>query len=156
MTPADAVVATELLAELGYPDNSVDDVRRRLALWSGERYGVVLAAEVEGQTHGLVAVSAIPYLERSGRWARVVALVVSERSRGHGVGRALMAAAEEFALEAGCLVVEVTSANRRTDAHAFYRGLGYDDWADRSGRFLKELEPGAMGASYAARRPGGG
>jgi hypothetical protein len=36
---------------------------------------------------GIIAVAAIPYLEREGRWGRIVALVVSSACRGRGIGR---------------------------------------------------------------------
>ncbi len=50
-----------------------------------------------------------------------------------------MAAAEDFATERSCLLIEVTSLRSRAGAHAFYRRLGFTDVCDRSGRFVKEL-----------------
>ena len=38
--------------------------------------------------------------------------------------------------EGGCKIVEVTSNDRRTAAHAFYRHMGYER---TSMRFLKKL-----------------
>jgi hypothetical protein len=49
--------------------------------------------------------------------------------------------------------VEVTSARSRTDSHPFYRTLGYQDWGDRSARYLKDLVPGASMASCVSRFP---
>jgi hypothetical protein len=51
-TPDDAGPAGDLLAQLGHPGNTADDLRRRLALWSTERYGIVLAADLDGETVG--------------------------------------------------------------------------------------------------------
>ncbi|GAB3453425.1 hypothetical protein GCM10027436_54060 [Actinophytocola sediminis] len=51
-----------------------------------------------------------------------------------------MAAAEEFATSRGCLRMEVTSADRRQDAHEFYRRQGYLDQAAGSSRFLRDLK----------------
>lgn len=82
-----------------------------------------------------------------------MAIVTSEACRGQGVGRELMASAEDAARRFGCDQMEVTSANRRTEAHAFYASLGYEDWANRAGRFLKDLVPGFSDGSYAARSP---
>jgi hypothetical protein len=54
-----------LLAELGYPDNRTEEVRRRLAMWERETAGIALVAERQGQVVGIIAVAAIPYLERA-------------------------------------------------------------------------------------------
>jgi hypothetical protein len=50
-----------------------------------------------------------------------------------------MAAAESFAADHGCVRIEVTSADHRADAHAFYRRRGYVDQAGLSSRFIVEL-----------------
>jgi GNAT superfamily N-acetyltransferase len=55
----------------------------------------------------------------------VAGLVVDERCRGLGVGRALMGRAEAWALERGCKVVSLRSNVVRKEAHQFYAGLGY-------------------------------
>lgn len=149
----DAAEVAALLVELGYPDNSPDDVRRRLAMWAQEAAGVVLVAEGGGLVVGAVAVAAIPYLEREGRWGRIVALVVAAGRRGQGIGRRLVEAAEEAAGDLGCVTMEVTSARGRTESHPFYRSLGYEEWSGRSARYLKGLVPGTSSSTYGARSP---
>jgi predicted N-acetyltransferase YhbS len=137
--PEDAAEVAALLTELGYPDNSFADVQRRLAQWADETTSRALVAERGRQLLGIVAVTAIPYLERQGRWARIVALVVSSACRGQGIGRQLVQAAEDAAGELGCVAMEVTSARSRTESHPFYQSLGSQDWSDRSARYLKYL-----------------
>lgn len=151
--PGDAAQVTALLAELGYPGSTVEQVRQRLAMWAREKTSLALVAERNGQVLGAVAVTAIPYLEHEGRWGRIVALVVSPARRGQGIGRQLVERAEKAAGELGCITMEVTSARSRTESHPFYQNLGYQDWGDRSGRYLKDLAPGASRASYASRFP---
>jgi len=157
--PDDAAQVAALLAELGYPDNRTEDVRRRLAMWERETAGLALVAERQGQVLGIIAVTAIPYLEREGRWGRIVALVVSSACRGQGIGRRLVDAAEKAAGGLDCIAMEVTSARSRTESHPFYRNLGYEDRGDRSARYLKALVPGASAVSYGtvsrATRPDG-
>lgn len=153
--PEDAATVATLLVELGYPDNDEVGVRARLADWAAEASGTVLVAEREDEVVGVIAVFALPFIERAGKWGRIVALVTSESCRGQGVGRDLVVAAEDAALRLGCVRMEVTSANRRIGAHAFYERLGYENWADQAGRFLKELAPGVNAGSYAARFPAG-
>lgn len=151
--PGDAAQVAALLAELGYRDNRAEEVRRRLAMWERETAGLALVAERQGQVAGIIAVTAIPYLEREGRWGRIVVLVVSSACRGQGIGRLLVDAAEKAARELGCVAMEVTSARSRTGSHPFYRNLGYEDWGDRSARYRKDLVPGASEASYGTDFP---
>ena len=48
-----------------------------------------------------------------------------------GIGKALMAAAEEFARTHDCERLEVVTSDRRLGAHAFYDRLGYKHVAKR-------------------------
>lgn len=135
---SDSGTIAGLLTQLGYPATG-DEVRRRLGYWLRDPVSRVLVAQREDQVVGCLSLHAVPYLERTGRWARIESLVVHEQARRAGVGRALLAGAEDLAREWGCLAVEVTSARARDDAHAFYQKLGYADACDQAGRFLKEL-----------------
>jgi ribosomal protein S18 acetylase RimI-like enzyme len=146
--PGDAPQVTALLAELGYPDNPAAEIRQRLAMWERETVGRALVAERRGQVVGIIAVAAIPYLEREGRRGRIVALVVSSACRGQGIGRRLVDAAEEAASELDCVTMEVTSSRSRIESHPFYRNLGYEDGRDRSARYIKDLVPGASTPSH--------
>lgn len=81
--------------------------------------------------------------ERDEPVGRLIALVVAADVQGRGVGRALVAHVEERARAEGCVQLDLSSSDRREDAHAFYRRLGF---ADVSRRFVKELMPdGASG-----------
>jgi GNAT superfamily N-acetyltransferase len=149
--PQDAPGVSALLIELGYPGDSVEQVRERLARWARAENATVLVAQYQARLAGAVAVTAIPYFEHEGSWGRIVALVVAEGSRGHGIGRLLVESAEQAALGLGCVTMELTSARRRPEAHAFYRAVGYQDWCSLSARYVKDLVPGASANSYATR-----
>ncbi|WP_412102751.1 GNAT family N-acetyltransferase [Plantactinospora sp. KLBMP9567] len=96
----------------------------------GRRSGsAAYVADAQGDLHGVIAVHICPFFERDGAWGRIVALVVSDRVRGRGVGSRVVAAAEYFAASHGCLRMEVTSGDRRPDAHKFYQRRGYADQA---------------------------
>ena len=136
--PEDSDRVAVLLTQLGYPTTG-EQVSDRLAYWREDRFSRVLVAEESGSVAGCLSVHAIPYLERTGRWARIESLVVDAAVRAAGVGRLLVTAAEATAEGWGCLGMEVTSSRDRDDAHAFYRRLGFADVCDRSGRFLKDL-----------------
>lgn len=124
-----------LFGQLGY-DISVDVLARRLEsfLQAGE---MTLVAEDDAAPGRLLAVGtlhATPVLHRAGPVGRVSALVVDSDVRGRGIGRAMMAAAEQWAVERGCVLIEVTSNQRREDAHRFYEGLGYERTSFRFAR----------------------
>jgi GNAT superfamily N-acetyltransferase len=136
---ADAEAVNELLGQLGYPQDGQATTAARIQTWAEDPAGAAYVADADGGVHGLIAVHVCPFFERDGAWGRIVALVVSDRARGRGVGSRLVAAAESFAAGHRCLRMEVTSADRRLDAHNFYQRRGYADQAGRSSRFLRDL-----------------
>jgi GNAT superfamily N-acetyltransferase len=75
-------------------------------------------------------------IHREAPIGRISPLVVDEKAQGHGIGRMLVEAAEDWCRKRGCKLVEVTSNDRRTAAHAFYRHMGYER---TSMRFAKTL-----------------
>ncbi|GAB2962019.1 GNAT family N-acetyltransferase [Micromonospora polyrhachis] len=134
-----------LLDQLGYPtDPAAAD--ERLDYWLGDPASFLLGAAVEDELVGVAALHVCPILEVTGRFGRLVALVVDDRHRGRGVGRALVGAVEQRAREAGCLFMEVTSSRRRDRAHRFYRDLGYADTCGQKARFTKPLVAAAPSA----------
>ena len=138
---ADAQAVNALLEELGYVQAGQSATADRIRCWLDDPAGAVYVSEADGVVQGVIAVQVCRFFEREGSWGRVTALVVSGQARAHGVGSRLLAAAEAFAVGNGCVRMEVTSADRRSDAHAFYRGRGYVDQAGISSRFLHDLAP---------------
>jgi ribosomal protein S18 acetylase RimI-like enzyme len=119
-----------LLGQLGYPA-APDELERRLERLDGD---VFVAADDEPV--GFAALQVMHVLQRDAPAGRLTALVVREDARGRGVARALVAAVEAAAREAGCDHLHVTTANHRADAHAAYRALGFEDTGRR---FAKRL-----------------
>ena len=68
--------------------------------------------------------------------ARVNDLVVTQRARGAGVGRVLLARAEDLARRRGCFRMALVTAGWREDAIAFYEREG---WANYGEWFVKSL-----------------
>ncbi|HZU90798.1 MAG TPA: GNAT family N-acetyltransferase, partial [Stellaceae bacterium] len=56
----------------------------------------------------------------------VQAIVVDAAGRGRGIGKSLMAAAEDWAAGRGYDSVSLYSRTARAAAHAFYAALGYE------------------------------
>ena len=88
----------------------------------------VLVATVDGAVAGTVDLLIVrPSLTHGGRpWGAVENVVVDDRYHRLGVGRALMDEAARRAREANCHRIQLLSSARRTEAHAFYRGIGMD------------------------------
>jgi len=140
--PDDAEAVGELLRQLGYPQDGAAPTAARIQVWSDDPSSTALAADHDGEVLGLIAVHVCPSFERDGSWARIAALVVSDKARGQGVGGRLMEAAEGFASTHGCRSMEVTSSDHREAAHAFYQSRGYIIQTGRSSRFLRHLGDG--------------
>ena len=121
----DASVIATLLGELGYPSQP-DGVRSRLARLLAREGSRVFVAERSARVLGVLGLHRMPVLTSLSDIAMIIALVVTERARGAGVGRLLVARAEDQARVWQCERIMVTSAERRADAHAFYQHLGYD------------------------------
>ena len=132
---ADAEAIAVLLGELGYPATT-EEAAVRLAALQKIKDNVAIVAEDEGRVLGVATVDELTVLHASGKVAQLSMLVVASSARRTGVGRALVEAAEAWARYRGCVRMVVTSNERRTDAHAFYRRLG---WEHTGRRFSKTL-----------------
>jgi GNAT superfamily N-acetyltransferase len=122
-TPSDADAIASLLAELGHPTASAD-VPSRLAAVLRDHGAVLLAVDHVDRPLGLMCLSRHVVLHAPGPIAYITALVTANVARRRGVGQLLVTAAKEWAIEHGCVRLSVTSAERRTDAHAFYPASG--------------------------------
>jgi GNAT superfamily N-acetyltransferase len=133
---ADASRVADLLGQLGYPTSPEAAARRLQALGSSGDDGIWVA-ERDGMVVGLVAIHVSGVLEYDGPVAKVGALVVDQAVRRKGVGEKLMALAEREARERGCVLLFLTTAERREDARAFYRSIGFEETGRR---FAKTLD----------------
>ena len=134
-TPADVGSIAGLLGQLGYPAD-IESVRPRLERLAQSPADELFVAELGGQVVGLAGIHVSPSLEHDGEAAKVSAIVVDDAHRRRGVGSALLEAVETEARARGCALVFLTTAERRKDAHDFYRRLG---WEETGRRFAKQL-----------------
>lgn len=132
--PSDAPRLVELIDELG-PKIDEKTVRANLAALkkAGE---LPLVATLGNQVVGLIGRHAMVTVHRPAPVGRIPILVVTAEARGQDIGRMLVDAVENWCRDQGCAIIEVTSNDRRGDAHAFYRHLGYER---TSLRFMKTL-----------------
>lgn len=67
----------------------------------------------------------------------VTYVAVDENYRKHGIGRKIFERVENIAKENTCSSIELTSADFRTGAHAFYNSLGFTK--KKTTLFIKEI-----------------
>jgi GNAT superfamily N-acetyltransferase len=134
--PEDTDAIAGLLTQLGYPSEgeAVEERLDRLQV-VGDR---IVVAELDGRVVGLAHLQVSPAIERDRPAAKLGALVVDEAQRGHGIGRALVEAAEAEARLRGCELLFLSTAEGRDDAHGFYESLGLELTGRRYGRTLSE------------------
>jgi GNAT superfamily N-acetyltransferase len=132
--PGDAARIVELIQFLGH-QVSEKQVKKNLAALKklGE---TPLVATLEKKVIGLVGLHRMVTVHRPAPVGRIPVLVVAEEVQGLGLGRMLVEAAEQWCRKKGCQLIEVTSNDRRAEAHAFYRHMGYER---TSIRFFKKL-----------------
>jgi GNAT superfamily N-acetyltransferase len=120
----DAGEIARLSTELGYPASASEISTRLALLLVRSAHCVFVAAKENDRLLGWVAVEKRLLLE-SGTKAEIVGLVVDREARRLGVGKALVAAAEEWTRGQGMKNIFVRSNVVRPDSHPFYENLGY-------------------------------
>ena len=138
LRPSDARRVSQLLEQLGYPAEE-DEVRRRIEHWASDDRGIAFGAILDDGLAGCAAIHVIPFFERPGARARLVALVVDAGYRRRGVASVLVEHCRSFARQHHATELEVTSRRTRTEAGRFYTGLGFADVSDRSWRYISDL-----------------
>lgn len=83
-------------------------------------------AEHEGRAIAIICLHFQNHLHHAGRIAEVVELAVHADYRSRGIGARLLAEAEIAAVKEGCQVLELSTNQRRIQAHAFYLREGMD------------------------------
>ena len=134
-----------LLAELGRPDvrgaGDEADHEARFRDYLARDDTVALVAEADGEVIGFVDLEFRQRLNFATPQAWIPDLVVAERARGTGAGRALLDEAERRSRERGCWGMSLESANWRESSHAFYEHVG---WADTGKAFTRPLQEGLV------------
>jgi GNAT superfamily N-acetyltransferase len=138
LRPSDAGRVARLLEQLGYPAEE-GEVRKRIEAWARDDRGVAFGVIIDDGLAGCAAIHVIPFFERPGARARLVALVVDAEYRRRGIASVLVEHCRNFARQYGATEIEVTSRRTRTDADRFYTDAGFADVSDRSRRYLSDL-----------------
>ena len=135
--PAKLADAKALAGLIGLLEHEIDEAMVRKNLGALAKLGEPpLVATVGKQVVGLCGIHRMVVPHRAAPVGRITILVVAEAVRGREIGRMLVEAAEAWMRLQGCKIAEVTSNDRLTAAHAFYRHMGYER---TSIRFKKDL-----------------
>jgi GNAT superfamily N-acetyltransferase len=138
--PGDWGAVAGLLVELGrgVAAGTADDPTHQLQFAGHLRRieNVTLVAEIAGEVIGVIDMEYHQRLGDHRPQATVHDLVVTERGRGTGAGRALVSRAEELARRRGCFRMALVTAAWRTDAIGFYER---QDWSNYGEWFVKPL-----------------
>jgi len=135
--PSDAEALSVLLGQLGYPA-TLGEMPRRLSQLESHPGAAARVADVNGRVVGVATVHVFPSIHSTVPAAWLTTLVVDEGARGQGIGRQLVAWAEEWARSHGATRISLTSALHRDDAREFYLGLGYIHSGRRFTKTLSE------------------
>jgi len=124
-----------LLGQLGYPDLNESAVEVKVENYRQPDYHLMVG-EIENIVVAFIALHWFDIFHSPGKIGRITAFCVDETQRSQGTGRAMLASAETFLKNKGCTKIEVTSKERRTRTHAFYKTCGY---TENARRFVKDV-----------------
>ena len=134
---SDAAELAALMCELGYETTSDEMTMRLKSIVKNAGYSTFVA-KIGKELCGMIGTLTHMSHEHNDLSGKIVALVVSKKQRGSGVGRALIAAAEKDFARRNVTRVTLTTRFEREEAHRFYEEIGYS----RTGfRFGKNLTP---------------
>ena len=131
----DAPELAVLMCELGY-ETTRAEMEARLKLISSNPAYKTFVAIMDGCVFGMIGTLTYPSYEHNDPSGRIVALVTLSTARRRGIGRALMATAEQYFAQKGIRRVALDTRLTREDAHKFYASLGYEQ---NGWRFVKRL-----------------
>jgi GNAT superfamily N-acetyltransferase len=137
---SDSSVIQGLLEQLGY-DLTAEQTSEKIAGFAHKQGHHAFVAEIDGEVRGFMSLHIMEWFHRPGCLARLSAIVIDKESRRAGIGRTLMAFAEEKAIQGGCTLLEVSSGLRRKSegTYDFYASLGYLDTNQQTSYFRKKL-----------------
>jgi GNAT superfamily N-acetyltransferase len=124
-TLSDATDLAALMCELGYETTPVEMEKRLNSILTNPAFKTFLAI-VDGRACGMIGTVAYPAYEQNDLSGKILAIVTAKAARRHGIGRALIAAAENDLGLRGIKRIALNTRLTREDAHKFYEALGYE------------------------------
>jgi GNAT superfamily N-acetyltransferase len=125
----------DLMTQLGYETRASEMQMRMEPILANKNYATFVGIS-DGKACGMIGTLTCYTYEHNSPSARILALVVSEKMRGRGVGHALIGAAEQYLAQKNIKRIAVNARFERKEAHEFYEKLGY---TKNGFRLVKEL-----------------
>ena|SRR5689334_4426771 len=126
-TPADAGELARMNAAFNGVFDSAAQIAVRLAACADIETAIL--AELDGQVGGFACVRVVPCVLYAEPYAELTELYVEPALRRRGLGRALIAYAEQLAREHGAAELLIMTGTSNLAAQALYRAAGYDTYA---------------------------
>ena len=121
-----------------YPEDSTREILRALLSSPRDRILVaVIGDTVVGYVHACdYQVLYAPPMKN------IMGIAVAPAHRREGIGRLLLSAVEDWVRQSGAAGIRLVSGASRTEAHAFYRSLGFDGGREQLNfkKYLSEQE----------------
>ena len=130
-TSEDAAALAELITafNIPYPGLTISEAQAASRLAATQGVETTVLAEIDGQAAGFACLRLVPYMSGDDRYAELTDLFVAEAFRRRGVASALMAHVERLAIKGGADGLLLITGFDNEGAQAFYRAVGYADFA---------------------------
>ena len=118
-------IAELIINELGYQEQKREDIFARFDKTNADGNYHMLVAYVDDKVVGFIGLCKFYTYETDG-YISILAFAVAEGYRQQGIGKKLLAAAKEYAVENNIKQMRVSSAFHREEAHLFYEANGFE------------------------------
>jgi ribosomal protein S18 acetylase RimI-like enzyme len=127
----DAEALAKLITAFNSPFPGLPVTREQTAarLAACQDVETTVLAELDGRIAGFACLRLVPFMSGDGPYAELTDLFVAAGFRRRGVARALMAHVERLARQGGADELVLLTGFDNAEAQAFYRALGYGDYA---------------------------
>jgi ribosomal protein S18 acetylase RimI-like enzyme len=126
-TSADAPALARMNEAFNGASDTAEQIAVRIAACAAIETPIV--AELQGQICGFACVRVVPCVLYAEPYAELTELYVEPAFRRRGLGRQLIARAEQLARERGAAELLIMTGTGNTAAQALYRSEGYDTYA---------------------------
>lgn len=119
--PEDADIVYQLISDLEeceFPESEFRQIFDEILISS---HHCIFLYENNSEVMGLLHLRLENQLHHCGKTAEIMELIIKDGHRSEGIGGSLFNAASEYAVKQKCVIFEVTSNRKRTDAHRFYQ-----------------------------------